>query len=359
MGNRLAESSSISEGTAHNAQAAADATEQAVVFDFVVGERVWRRDHGQPWGTGFIASVHPLRVTALLDCSATGWKYDAVRKQTSWSKRWGNLTHWEVNAAEVCGWTANTWDGDDDLVIHGSLWKDLPLRQRDALELLGCTQEIWDDAEARVVENTVVGQVLNVNVAGKRDELQVDITNIGGAPLREGGFTLPLESTLSDLETQMRFQRSVVVSFFSVDGCEIKKISSLKEFSALVACSKDPTVPLRKVEEERLQQNLLRIHTICQKNYDRVTQILHVDSQNISDTEACLLAKLLPSYPSLKEIRLSSNRIGDEGAKHIANALVALTSLRKLTLHGNPISAAAKHMLRGAARELHIELPYL
>ena len=57
-------------------QAACD----AVAADYAVGDLVERRDIGQKWGTGFVTSVDPLRVTILHDREATGQEWDEVRR---------------------------------------------------------------------------------------------------------------------------------------------------------------------------------------------------------------------------------------------------------------------------------------
>ena len=60
--------------------------------------------------------------------------------------------------------------------------------------------------------------------------------------------------------------------------------------------------------------------------------------------------------PALEELRLQYNKIGDEGMRHLSDALArgAAPALKTLDLIGNPASAAAKQVVRDARSGLYI-----
>ena len=65
--------------------------------DYAVGDLVQRRDMGQKWGTGFVTSVDPLRVTILHDREAadrgvSGQEWDEVRRVPQVFTCVGNLS---------------------------------------------------------------------------------------------------------------------------------------------------------------------------------------------------------------------------------------------------------------------------
>jgi PAS domain-containing protein len=340
-------------------QTTAEISEEPV-SDFTYGEKVWRRDHGKPWGVGFVIGLHPLKISVLLDSSASGWTWDEVHKRTAWNKQWQDLSPEEEKAARTCGWTWSSWFEDDDVPIHDLFWEQIPEKKREALELLGCTPEIWNEAESRATADAlVVGQTLTANICVQADEVQVNITNLAGIPIKDDGFCFATTGTLQELEDRMGFSRSVVVRFLSEDGSEVQKMTNLKDFSILILCSKDPKMIQKKKDQEQLQEDLVRVHNMCRKSYNPANQALMLEHQRITDREASLLVKLLLSYPDLKELRLNSNRIGDDGAKNIAKALPTLANLVRLEIHGNPISDDVKQKLRISAEKCGISLPYL
>ena len=67
----------------------------AQAVEYTVGERVWRRDSGQDWGTGYVTSNYPLRVTTVSgDPKALGVPWDAC----------GNVSHSQVFGDSVHRW---------------------------------------------------------------------------------------------------------------------------------------------------------------------------------------------------------------------------------------------------------------
>ena len=72
---------------------------------------------------------------------------------------------------------------------------------------------------------------------------------------------------------------------------------------------------------------------------------IYLGNNEIGDEEAKHLAEALKVNKSLKEIDLWSNKIGDEGAKHLAEALKVNTSLKEINLRYNNIGVeGAKHL---------------
>eukprot|EP01047_Picozoa_sp_COSAG01_P052037 COSAG01_NODE_5433_length_4265_cov_9.667067_1_plen_294_part_10 len=55
----------------------------SVAERFAVGERVRRRDHGEAWGTGYVTSTAPLRVSFDEDDGRNGYHWDEVQKLTA------------------------------------------------------------------------------------------------------------------------------------------------------------------------------------------------------------------------------------------------------------------------------------
>ncbi len=69
----------------------------------------------------------------------------------------------------------------------------------------------------------------------------------------------------------------------------------------------------------------------------------------IGDAGAEALAAMLPSFPTVKELRLYENEIGDTGAEKLAAALPSMTQLTELDLEDNNITSAGKEKLLSAA----------
>ena len=87
---------------------------------------------------------------------------------------------------------------------------------------------------------------------------------------------------------------------------------------------------------------------------------LNLSGNRIGDEGACELAKMLQANTALKELNLSRNGIGDEGACELAKMLQANTALKELGLSGNEIgdegACALAKMLQAntALKELNL-----
>ena len=66
-----------------------------------------------------------------------------------------------------------------------------------------------------------------------------------------------------------------------------------------------------------------------------------------------LQAKALPIAPALEKLYLGGNKIGDEGVRHLSDALTrgAAPALTQLSLYGNPASAAAQQAVKDALKQ--------
>ena len=53
---------------------------KADAHDYAVGDVVARRDRGYAWGTGFVTSINPLKVTATDDPNGEGYSWEEVRR---------------------------------------------------------------------------------------------------------------------------------------------------------------------------------------------------------------------------------------------------------------------------------------
>lgn len=86
---------------------------------------------------------------------------------------------------------------------------------------------------------------------------------------------------------------------------------------------------------------------------------LHLRNNQISDAGLTALCKA--SAPSLEYISLSSNRVGDEGAKALTAALAAgaWPRMRQIYIGGNAIGGDARKALKAAAQARDVTLPYL
>ena len=81
------------------------------------------------------------------------------------------------------------------------------------------------------------------------------------------------------------------------------------------------------------------------------TALLGLGNNRIGDVGAKAMAEVLKSSGSLVTLDLQQNRIGDVGAKAIAEALKSSGSMVTLGLNSNSnISAAAKQSLRDAVQ---------
>lgn len=59
-------------------------------------------------------------------------------------KSWKELTWVERNAAELCGYTQDSWDNVIQVPIDLLWWSEVPDRQRQALMTLGYTEASWN-----------------------------------------------------------------------------------------------------------------------------------------------------------------------------------------------------------------------
>ena len=81
---------------------------------------------------------------------------------------------------------------------------------------------------------------------------------------------------------------------------------------------------------------------------------------SLCDQRAKHIANALVANTSVHVIDLWKNQIGDEGAKHIANALMSNTSLRVIHLWKNQIGdKGAKHIASALLRNTSVQVIYL
>ena len=89
---------------------------------------------------------------------------------------------------------------------------------------------------------------------------------------------------------------------------------------------------------------------ICDILHNEVEE-LYLEYNKISDEGAKALAEALKVNTALQELYLGGNNVSDEGAKALAEALKVNTALQKLWLGGNNISDAVKQQIRTDKRE--------
>lgn len=80
-------------------------------------------------------------------------------------------------------------------------------------------------------------------------------------------------------------------------------------------------------------------------------EVMHITEQNVSDADVVALSKALKLMvpTNMKNVYLSSNRIGDEGCRHIAEAAACLPNFELLFLARNQIGDAG---VAGIAQQL-------
>ena len=67
-----------------------------------------------------------------------------VENPASDNKDWEELTSAEQDAARTLGFTASSWDGDEDGPYDNYDFNELPSAQQEAVRTLGWTPGSWD-----------------------------------------------------------------------------------------------------------------------------------------------------------------------------------------------------------------------